>query len=437
MTKLWVIARHELALRYRDPAVLVFTLAVPILIAALVYLAFGTVVLGRGVPEGRVPVGIVNQDRGSEWGNFGRYLARALIPDPARAALPVELGLRPFSVREVADEARARRLVRRETLFAALIIPPGFSEALAMERATLEVYIIGRENILGTAFQSVVEAAANAISAGEIAVRTAAAGLLGDPSARTELQFGVLDEALAEVGRAASSPESQPIRMRLVPPASPPARVKLAPYLAASIAVLFIGFTALMVSAGLFQDKTQGTLQRMSITPTRPEVILGGKMLGAYLATLTQLGVLAGGLAALEGMLGRRAGESLAAASPAGFDPLGLMVLILAAAAAATGVGAALAGLTGTYAQAANSGRAILVLMGLTGGVFFPVALFPPPLDWLSRATFQYWAMTGYSNLALGRGLAGVLPASLILAAMAVLFFAVGSRLLKRRAGFA
>lgn len=393
MKKLFVIARHEIALRYRDPVVLILTLALPLVIAALIYLAFGDVVLGRGVPEAKVPVGIVNQDRGSAWGNFGRLFVRAMIPDPAQAALPAELRMRPFAIREVADETRARRLVRRKRLFAALIIPPDFSEALTMERATVEVTIVGRENILGMAFKSVVETLANMISTGEVTVRTTIEGLLGDPSTRTQMQFGMLDDALANVGRAASSPESYPIQIRRVPPVAPPARIRLAHYLAASIAVMFIGFTALMVSATLFQDKTQGTLQRMSITPTRPEVILGGKILGTYLATLIQLAVLVGGMAALEGMLGGRAGDGLKAASPVGIDLLGLTVLILAAAAAATGVGATIAGLAGTYSQAANYGRAFLVVMGLAGGIFFPVELFPPPLDLLSRLTFQYWAM--------------------------------------------
>ncbi|MCJ7588223.1 MAG: ABC transporter permease [Candidatus Aminicenantes bacterium] len=436
MKKLFVIARHEITLRYWDPVVLIFTLAMPLVIAALIYLAFGDVVLGRGVPEAKVPVGIVNQDRGSAWGNFGQLFARAMIPDPAHPALPAELQLRAFAVREIADETRARRLVEREKLFAALLIPPDFSEALAMGRATVEVYIVGRENVLGLAFKSVVETLANMISSGEVTVRTTVEGLLGNPSVRAQLRIGLLDDAMANVARAASSPESNPIQIRRVPPVAQPARIKLAHYLAASIAVMFIGFTALMVSATLFQDKTQGTLQRMSITPTRPEVILGGKILGTYLATLIQLGVLVGGMAALEGILGGNAGDDLQAASPPGIDLLGLTVLILTAAAAATGVGAAIAGLAGTYTQAANYGRAFLVLMGLAGGVFFPVELFPAPLDLLSRVTFQYWAVAGYSKLALGSGATSVLPHSLILASMAILFFAIGSRLLKRRIGF-
>jgi hypothetical protein len=127
MKKLIVIARNEITLRYADPVILLMTIAMPLMIAALINLAFGNVVLGRSIPEAQVPVGIVNQDRGSEWGNFGQLLVRAMTPDPTRPALPADLHLAPFVVREVADEMRARRLVESEELVAALLIPPPIS----------------------------------------------------------------------------------------------------------------------------------------------------------------------------------------------------------------------------------------------------------------------------------------------------------------------
>ena len=436
MKKIFVIARNEITLRYMDPVVLILTIAMPLLIAVLIHLAFGNIVLGSSIPEAKVPVGIVNQDRGSEWGNFGQLFVQAMIPDPARPALPTELYLRLFTVREVADETQARHLVGREKLVAALLIPPDFSEALTMERATVEVYIAGRENILGVAFKSAVETLANMISSSGVTVRTTVQGLLSNPGTRTQLQIGMLDDAMANVVHDASSPESNPIQIQRVSPVTQPARIKLAHYLAASIAVMFIGFTALMVSATLFHDKMQWTLQRMFITPTRPEVILGGKILGAYLATLIQMGVLVGGMASLDWILGGNTADGFRTASPVGMDLFGLTVLILTAAAAATGVGVAIAGLAGTYTRAAIYGRAFLFLMGLMGGIFFPVELLLPPLNLLSRVTFQYWAMAGYLKLALGSGGTSILPHSLILTAMAIAFFAIGRFLLKHRIGF-
>lgn len=425
-----------MTLRYTDPVVLILTIVMPLMIVTLIYLAFGNIFLGSSIPEAKVPVGIVNQDRGSEWGNFGQLFVQAMMPDPERPALPSELHLRLLAVREFADETQARRLVEHEKLVAALLIPPDFSEALTMERATVEVYIAGKENILGVAFKSVVATLANMISSSEVTMRTTVQGLLSNPGTRTQLQIGMLDDAMANVVHDASSPESNPIQIQRVSPVAQPARIKLAHYLAASIAVMFIGFTALMFSATLFQDKMQWTLQRMFITPTRPEVILGGKILGTYLATLIQMGVLVGGMAALDWILGGNTADGFRTANPIGMDLFGVTVLILTATAAATGVGTTIAGLAGTYTQAAIYGRAFLFLMGLMGGIFFPVEFFPPLLNLLSRVTFQYWAMAGYLKLALGSGVASILPHSLILTTMAIAFFAIGRRLLKRRIGF-
>ncbi|MBN2206027.1 MAG: ABC-2 transporter permease, partial [Candidatus Aminicenantes bacterium] len=384
---------------------------------------------------GRVPVGIVNLDRGGAWGKFGRLFANALIPDPSRPVAPAAPSLQAFAVRPFPDEAEARRRVERESLFAALIIPADFSEALTTGRATVEVCVAGPGNVLGTAFTSVVETVANLISSGEIAARTTIEALLGHPAARVRLRDGRWNDALTDLVRAAASPDANPIRVQRLSPAGPSARIKLAHYLAASLAVMFIGFTALMISAGLFQDRRQGTLQRLLVTPTRPEAVLGGKFLGAYLSAVVQLGLLAGGLAALERLFGGAAGAGSGATNPLAADPVGLAVLILTAAAAAAGVGAAVAGLAGSYVQAANAGIAILIVMGLLGGSFFPVDFFPAPLHLLSRATFQYWAVAGYVKLALGSGPAAVLPHALVLTAMAVAYFAIGGRLLKRRLG--
>jgi|GEM_PF-1935572 len=444
MTKLLAIARHEITLRYADPVILLLAIALPLLIAALVNLAFAHVVLGRSIPEAKVPVGIVNRDKGSQWGNLGTLFVRALTPEPAATTLPANptgmlrdptgmlrnLRLALFAVRGVADETEARRLVEREELVAALLIPPNFSADLAMERATVEVYFVGRENVLGVAFKNVVETLANTVSTVEITLRMTVKGLLSDPLTRTELQTGMLDDAIADLVLTAAQPESNPIQIQYIPPIVQPAQVKLAHYLAATIAIMFVSFGALVMSANLFHDKAQWTLQRTYISPTRPVIILGGQVLGIYLAGLIQMSVLVAGMAFMEQALGSSTADGIK------IDLLGLTILILAVVAAATGMGAAIAGSAGTYTEATNYGRAFLVLMGLAGGFFFPVELFPQPLDLLSRVTFQYWAIAGFTKLALGGGITSILPHSLILTAMAIVFFAVGNWLLRRRIGF-
>lgn len=430
MKKLLVIVWKELTVGFTDPAVLLLAIAMPLAIAALINFAFGNLVLGRGIPDANIPVGIVNQDQGGQWGNFGQIFARVMIPAPNESAPLSDPLFELFTVQEIEDETLARRLVEREKLIAALFVPPDFSDALATESAAVKVYINGRDSVKGAAFKSVVETLANVISTGEVTVRAAVEGLAQDPRARAQLESGRLNETIADLALTAAMPESNPIKVRRISNVGQSAQIELTHYLAAAIAVLFTGFWGLIGSATLWQEKAQWTLQRMHITPTRPGIILAGKTLGIYLGSLIQMAALVGGMTAMEWIL--RSGPDQGPK----MDLPGLSVLILVVLMAATGVGVLIAGFARTYAQAANGGRAILLLMGLAGGVFFPVELFPRPLQALSRVTYHYWAMDGYLKLALGGSAISILPHVFILAIMGLLFFTIGGWFLRRRIGF-
>jgi ABC-2 type transport system permease protein len=200
-------------------------------------------------------------------------------------------------------------------------------------------------------------------------------------------------------------------------------------YFAAAIAVLFAGFTALIGSASLLRQKAQWTLQRMYVSPTDPRIILAGTTLGTYLSILIQMGTLTIGTVGMEWAIGRRPSQD------SNIDLLGLSLLILAAAMAAMGLGAMIAGLARTHTQAAVHGRMIVMLMGSAGGVLFPVQLLPRPLQALARITYQYWALDGYTRLALGGGPVNILPHLAVLGAMGLLLFAAGNWFLRRRIG--
>jgi len=282
--KLLVIAWKEIVSRFTDPIVLLFTIAMPLAIAALINLAFEGVVLGEGIPDINVPVGIVNRDKGGQWGNLGEIFVRAMLPDTAASIFPTELPFELFTARQIEDEGQARRLVEREGLVAVLLIPPDFSEALAAERATVEVYVNDRYGFRGAMFGSVVEILAKIISTSEATVRATVSVLARDPHTRAQLESGRLNEAMSDLAITAAMPESNPIQIRLLNNPGQSAQVELTHYLAAALAITFTGFTALMGSASLWQEKAQWTLQRMHITPTWPGVILGGKTLGTQVS---------------------------------------------------------------------------------------------------------------------------------------------------------
>ena len=78
MKKLVAVLWKDVVLRFTDPGVLLLAIALPLAITALIELAFGNLVLGRGMPDTTIPVGIVNQDQGGRWGNIGEILPYAI-----------------------------------------------------------------------------------------------------------------------------------------------------------------------------------------------------------------------------------------------------------------------------------------------------------------------------------------------------------------------
>ena len=438
MRPLLAILWKDVVLRWSDPTVLLLALGVPLAIATLVELAFGDLVLGQGIPDTGIPVAVVNQDRCGAWGNFGTVFEHALAPHPEAVVLRDDLHFSLFSVRPVTDETQALRLLEQEKLVAVLFIPPDFSEVVIEERAAVRVYTNDRYIFRGIAFQSAVETLANLIASGEVTVRTTVSGLSRSPHTRALLRSGLLNDALADLVRRAVLPDANPIQVqRAIPPAVLSKEGwgdDLAHYLAAAIAVFFSGYTALVASAWLLQEKEQGTWQRTLITPVPPGILLAGKALGIYLKVLIQLSVLFGSVLVMEWLLSGSPPSPLTKGDEGEMlEGWELALLIPAVAAAAAGIGMTIAGFAGTHIQAANYGRAVLLLMGLAGGSFFPVELFPEPVQALSRLTYHFWAMDGYSRLALGGSAVAIWPHVLVLTAMGLLFSAVGGWFLHRR----
>ena len=430
MRSLLIIARREIASRFGNPVVLLLTIGVPLLIAALISVVFGDLVVGRTISEKRIPVGIVNLDRGGPWGNLGELFVQAMLPREGETGLLSDPLFELFTVTELDGEALARRLVKQEKLVATLIIPPEFSDSLAAdERATLTVLVDGRQESSGVAFRTVVATLANMLSTGEVTLRTTAQALLRYPRPRRQLESGALLDDLTALALDAARPGANPIQVQRVEHGGQAVRIAWRRYLAAAIAVMFSGFMALTGSGSIFREKAQWTLQRLFTTPNPPGVILTGKTVGTYLGGLLHLGVLVGGMAVLERVLTRGGNPTQRV------DPVGLALLVLAGLLAATGLGVAIAGLARTYTQATSWGGLALLLMGLLGGIFFPVELLPIPLRALSRATYFYWAMDGYLRLSRGEGAEAIWLHLAILATMGGLLFLVGSRRLRQRDG--
>jgi hypothetical protein len=125
------------------------------------------------------------------------------------------------------------------------------------------------------------------------------------------------------------------------------------------MAAFFVFFTVQYGVTGLLEEEKLGTLPRLLAAPVPPWSVQVGKALGSAVLGVASLTVLA---VASNLVLGADWGP-----------PLGVAILILALVVAAVG----LMGLVGSFArtaeQAGNAQAIVAIVLGMTGGVFFPI----------------------------------------------------------------
>jgi ABC-2 type transport system permease protein len=164
----------------------------------------------------------------------------------------------------------------------------------------------------------------------------------------------------------------------------------------AGMAVFFLLFTAQVGLLSLLEERRDGTLARILSTPTRPSAVLAAKSMVSVVLGLASLAVL---IVAGKFILGAEWG-----------NPVGVMVLVVAAVLAAVGISALTTGLAKTPESAGNMQGIVGTVLGLLGGVFFPIGDDGGVLASVSALTPHHWFIRGLSDLAGGQSASAVLP---------------------------
>lgn len=193
-------------------------------------------------------------------------------------------------------------------------------------------------------------------------------------------------------------------------------------YMAPAMALMFLIFTVSNGGRSILSEQARGTLPRLLVSPTTSAQVLIGKIFGVYLTGVVQMLIL---IVACSLLFGIQWG-----------DPLGLLVLVLAAVFAATGWGMLITSLARTPGQVSSIGTAIMLTFAILGGSFIQTSIMPGWFQLLSKITPNAWGMNGFTILGLGGSLADLGMTLLGLAVMGVVLFA-GSILIFSRRSFA
>lgn len=417
MNKVLAIGWKDLVVMLRDRAALVLMLAAPFVLIVGMGLVTGAFARDDGPSGiGTVQVALVNLDEGQ--------LGQALI-DVFESEDLADL----VAPRAVATEAEARALVEDDAVAAAVIVPAGFSAGIIPDMTTGETAVAtpielysnpgmpisaGVVNTIVTRFVSTVETNMASV---EVTMRQLVENGAVDPGDMDALLAtgqAVGARLFTDAGSAAA-----PIAVRTSSDATRASEdFNPLAYLAPGMAVLFLMYTTTQGGRSILSERDGGTLGRLLISPTATWQVLGGKVFGIFALGVLQLAILIGGSALLFQLDWG--------------SPLGVLLIILATSAAATGWGLLLASLARTPGQVSSIGTAMMLAFGILGGSFFPFAL-TGALGVLRKMTPNAWALDSFAELSSGAAVVDILPALLALIAMALVLFGISVLAFRRQ----
>ena len=411
MRKLLLIALKDIRMIFRDRSALVLMLLAPFLLT----IGMGAITgrfSGSSTGIGDIPVTIVNQDEGE----LGEALVELFQSEDLATLLIPNVLDDPRAARELVDSDQSAGAIVIPSGFSASIIPQGPDGELT-ETLLIEFYANPSRVTSAGILRTILDSFINQVEIGRVAGMVTVTQLLENgiitPMQATEMGASIGKQMGEETTRSSS------IQLNNVTASGETVQFDILSYMAPGMALMFLMFTVAYGGRSLLLENREGTLPRMLISPTTSFQILGGKVAGIFLTAVAQLTILIGGTSLLFQLKWG--------------DPLGMVVLVLAAAFGATGWGLVIASFLKTPGQVATVGSAVMLIFGILGGSFFDITMLPAWVRVLNKITPNAWGLEGFYTLGMGGTLMDVLTPVFALLVMGVVLFAVSSFWFTRR----
>lgn len=396
MRKAFLIAYNSLLLTLRDRKALITSLVLPLVLIPVLGMAlkgalsegkidpFTVIVVSSDAPAKPplppgAPAAAADQLPTLQFGQV--FITDVLGSDQAKKVIETQLET---------DLAAARQTVADGKATAVVYIPATFTaDALAGKGAMLELYTDPGRSIQGSIIAAVTRSFTEGITSRLLPGRL-------DQRAANELTAD-----LAKLGSVTLTERASGVRS-----------VSAMQYYAAAMAVMYMLSTAIMRSGKIIEERENGTLQRMLITPTSPAAILAGQVLGAVIVPVFQFLVLMVGTRLLFGVY---------------WGPwLPSLLLGFTFALAAGGIGILAAGLLNDRKAADTVGSLVGPLFGALSGSMTPLYLFPAAVKTAAKFVPNYWALQGFVDQMAGLGLSHLWQPLVVLLGVAVVTSAAG-----------
>lgn len=387
-----LIAAKDLKLRIRDRSAFIIGVIAPLGLAIIFNLVLGNVAEGDFVPV----YAVTDLDRGT----VSEGLVSVLEQIDSDGV--IELAERPDT------EEEARQLAEGGTVSAAIVIPEGFSSAVATQSPTTVTVIANPDSPTSAEIaRSIAEGFASEVRTSQLAIVTAV-GSTDEPLPPDEI---------ARLAQEASAGLPEAVTIGRVEAAT--RELDLATFFAASMSVFFLFFTVSFGVNGLLEESQQGTIRRLLAAPIRTSSIVTGKAIVSFALGIVSMTIL---IVASSLLLGADWG-----------NPVGVALLVVAGVTAATGMMMVVAAFAKTPEQAGNLQAILAVGLGMLGGIFFPGSLGTGVLATVSYISPHRWFLLGLSDLAGGGGLSVIVPSVIGLGAFAAVSWVLATWQFRRR----
>jgi ABC-2 type transport system permease protein len=411
------VAYKDLKRVFRSAFALIMMFGAPLLIAGLLYFAFGGLARGsESFTLARTRVVIANLDQISPSASSfraGDMLIKFLQNEDLNNIL--ELTMAP-------DEARARYAVDHQQADVALIIPANFTQAALTPEQKVAVLLYQDPTLtIGPGIvKDLVNHFMDGFSGAKIAAQVANAavqtsGLPSDPtlSERASLQYASYLEssdhaAALHITSPSGQPEQTSSRMSMIAP------------IMAGMMIFFVFFMGANGAESIIREHEEGTLSRLFTTPVSALTILAGKFVGVFVTLTIQTTVL---LVASALIFHISWGQPISVA-------LATFSLIVAA----TGFGVMLMSFIKSTRQTGPILGGVLTLTGMLGGLITNgIPNVPAVMDKIALTMPQGWAMHTWKLTLAGGSVGVILLPIFVLLILGVLFFAIGLMSFRRR----
>ncbi len=459
MYQILTIARRDLYSTFTDRNLLLIMIATPLLLSTIIGLAFG----GGGTRQ--IDLAIVNFDKGTALGdnsfNYGEQITTIFRsiggedvdinsnPNVGDTECPVNndettsedqavLFDLDMQVTQLDDVALARQAVDSGDYVAVLIIPENFSQQMSSgqmlsidsilspnssdsEKAELELYANSGSTISAGIVKSILEGMTNRMIAGNIVVQSTIQTLLSNPSQLLQMQDADADTFSAFACAFDGSINSITLDQKpLNTVQSASVFVQIVVGIGSAQAAFFAMFTAAQNVLYIYEEKKQGTFDRLTVAPIPRWYLLAGNLVGTVAMVIFQLIMLMVGLilvaSIVEGELTLIWGTNF----------VHLILVIIGLALSVSGVGVMVAGIAKDAQQAQIISPIVNILLAFFGGAFgiqLPTAI--------SQFSLIYWGSDAFDKLSIGNTDIGL--NILVLMVLGTITFTVGTWLFSRR----